>query len=935
MVVRAGWGVAVVLVCGAGQAQTLGTVAGAVTDPSGATVAQAQVTLQPLDPGGGKVQSATTDREGRYTFTSGPGEYVLVVKATGFAESTSEPFTVAAGAPSSVDVRLRIEEQMQQVDVASESGMDTDPSQNGDQLVLKGSDIASLPLQSDQLLQELQGLAGGNSPEIYLNGFSGGQLPPRDTIREIRINQNPYSAQNDTNPVNGRIEILTKPGGGQFHGDFDVNGNTAGLNAPNPFFRSQPSYYSDALYAGVNGPISKHAGFQANANVNDNQTNTAVDAQVLDANLNPVTLTEAVPQPTTTTFLSGRVDLSVGTKSTVMVQYSLYRTAATNGGVGQLTLAEQGYDSATTAQTLQVSNSQILSAKVVNDTRFQYVRSRMHQLPDSVSPALVVQGSFNGGGSNAGKYNDNQDRYELQNYVSAALKTHYFNFGGRLRATRDANESSANYNGQYTFATLTSYQLTLAGQKAGLTPAQIRASGGGASQFSQTAGNPGVAVSVVDGALYFQDDWKVRKNVTLSPGLRFETQNQISDHADFAPRLGVAYSFDQAKDKPPAYVLRGGLGVFYRRFTSGNVLQAARQNGVTQQQYVVNSPDTYPAIPPLSGLGVQTSSTVYQISPSFRAPYLLSATASLQRQLGTHGSVTATYLETRGMHDQLTRNINAPLPGTYDLTSGVGVRPMGGTQNIYQYESGGVDRNHRLNINSRLQFADKFFLWQNYAFQYVRADTSGGFPSNQYNLGQDYGRANNDIRNVLSMGGYAQLPFGFTAGGYLRLTSGAPFNITVGQDLNGDTQFNDRPAFATDLTRPSVVQTAYGNFDMSPVAGQTIIPINYGKGPGYAALNFEVGKHFSFGPVVKPAAGEPAPKLKAGEKPKVEHRFLLEFTVSGSNVFNHVNYALPVGVLPAQGTQVSDSSTLFGKSTGTLYGGAANRTVNLETYFHF
>ena len=932
-----GWGITVLLACGAAQGQGQGqaTVMGVVTDPSGATVAGAQLTLQPLVPGKGSVQVAASERTGRYTVLGKPGDYVLVVKAEGFAVATSEPFTLTADQGTRiVDVPLKIEEQMQQVDVSDSNAMDTDPNENGDQITLKGTDIANLPLQSDQLLQELQGLAGGNSPEVYLNGFSGGSLPPRDTIREIRINQNPFSAQNDVNPINGRIEVFTKPGAAHFDGYVGAYGNTAAFNARNPFITQQPSYYSDGGYGGLNGPITKHSDFNLNGNINNNQTNTAVNAQVLNAVLSQVAFSQAVTAPQTSYNFFSRVDLSIGTKSTVLLQYNLFHNAQTNGGVGQLSLPEQGYDNATTAQTLQVSNSQILSAKVVNDTRFQYVRSRVHQAPVSGAPAVIVQGSFTGGGNNGGSYHDNQDRYELQNYVSAALKTHYLNFGGRLRATRDANQSTANYNGQYIFDTIGSYQVTLQELAAGVTDFNaIRLAGGAASQYSQTAGNPGVAVTVVDAATYLQDDWKIRKNLTLSPGLRFETQNQISDHADFAPRVGVAYSFGAKKDKPPVYVLRGGAGVFYKRFTSGYVLQAARQNGVTQQQYVLSAPNFYapataqsPAA--LAALGGQTSSTVYRVGSGFQAPYLLTAQASLQRSLGSHGTVTATYLETRGVHDQLTRNVNAPLPGTYNpLVPGSGVRPLGGSANIYEYQSGGVDRGHRLGVNGNVRFLDRVFLFGNYQFQYALADTTGGFPSNQYSLTQDYGRANNDVRHQLNIGGNAQLPFHSYVFGYLRATSGAPYNITLGQDLNGDAQFNDRPTFATDLARASVVKTAFGNFDTAPVAGQRVIPVNYGNGPSYVSANMEAGKSFSFGPVVEPPAGAPAAKIVPGKKVEVEHRYTVEFSANAQNIFNHVNYSGPVGTL---------NSPLFGKFTGIANGnGASNRVISVETYLHF
>ena len=298
--------------------------------------------------------------------------------------------------------------------------------------------------------------------------------------------------------------------------------------------------------------------------------------------------------------------------------YSWFQNLQTNAGIGNLSLAEQSFDSESTNQTLQVSNSQIVNAKIVNDTRFQYIRTRTHQTPGSTAPAVSVQGAFNGGGANSGASRDNQDQYELQNYVAAALGKHYFNFGGRLRVGRDANRSQANYNGAFIFSYLTvpsqcplplnqatcsiplnqinSYQVTECGNlpanatgpaavtcaqqgmQTGLTPAQIRAAGGGASQYSVTTGTPNVVVALADLGLFFQDDWKARPNLTLSAGLRFEMQDHIADHGDWAPRMGFAWNPFMVKGKPAKYTVRGGAGIFYRRFTSSSVLQTERQN---------------------------------------------------------------------------------------------------------------------------------------------------------------------------------------------------------------------------------------------------------------------------------------------------------------------------------------------------------------------
>jgi len=274
-------------------------------------------------------------------------------------------------------------------------------------------------------------------------------------------------------------------------------------------------------------------------------------------------------------------------------------------------------------------------------------------------------------------------------------------------------------------------------------------------------------------------------------------------------------------------------------------------------------------------------------------------------------------------------NTNAPLPGTYNISvPGSGTRPFGGTQNIYQYTSEGVLNTQRFTTNFFLHFGNRFVAYGFYQLQSMRTETDGSFASNSYNLGADYGRSANDIRHQATIGSALQLPFHLRATSFLTMRSGAPFNIIVGQDLNGDSIFNDRPAFATDLTRSSVVATKYGIFDTSPLSGQTIIPANYGQGPGLFVVNLNLNKTIGFGPATRPAgaiAAKPAP----GQKPHVDHRFSLDIGVDAQNLFNQVNLASPVGTL---------NSPLFGKSIALAAGSGstgANRIIEISTFFRF
>ena len=925
-----------------------GEIRGVVTDPSGAVIASANIVLASSD---GATTTATSGRDGGFHFPAvKPGTYTLVIEAKGFATTTLDSIEVEAGKLIQQSVKMELPVEQQQVEVKEDSiSVSTTPDNNASATVIKGKDLDALSDDPDELQNELTALAGPaagpNGAQIYIDGFTGGQLPPKSSIREIRINQNPFSAQYDKLGY-GRIEILTKPGTDKLHGNLMIMGNDSAFNSLNPFVSEEPSYYTTFMNGSIGGALGKKASWFGSVFSRNNASNSIINAEVLDVNSNATNYTAAVANPQSRLDISPRFDFQLSDKNTLTVRYMFDRQKQTNSGASLFALQSQAYDVSNYENSLQVSDTQILSPNAVNETRFQYIRAHNNQTPRSTDPTVTVAGAFTGGGSNAGMVRDNQDRFELENYTTMAKGSHAIEFGGRYRLTRDANSTTSGFNGNYIYSSLANYAANKP------------------SEYDVTVGNANTSVSVFDGALFFQDDYKLRPNLTLSYGLRYEAQNQIGDYNDWAPRIGLAWA-PKRGSAPAKTVIRAGYGWFFDRFGSTYVLDAIRRNGTNQQQYVVKNPTFYqnaPSPTELAWLSTVTP-TIYQLAPNLRAGLNMQAAIGVEHQWGKIATTSVTYVNSRGIHQFLTDNVNAFLPGTYDAASGTGIRPNGVNENIYQFQSGGIYNQSQLMVNYSVR-AKRVSLFGFYMLGLAKADTSGAnyFPSNQFNPGADYGRANFDVRNRFLLGGNLQGPYGFSFSPMLVANSGSPFNIVTGQDLNGDNQFNDRPAFATSAST-DVLQTTYGTFDLNPSADATRIPYNYGTGPGQFSMNARMSKSFGIGPKVEggarmnggfggPGGGGPPPGGGPGGggppggglgpgglsgrngPPRMDQaasrKYSLTFAAMARNIFNNVNLAQPVGVL---------QSPLFGKSN-SLAGGffsspASNRSIDLQLTFNF
>jgi hypothetical protein len=959
-----------------------GSVRGQVSDPSGAAVPGAKVAAVSST---GQVKVGVVHPDGTYEIKGlASGTYTVRASAKGFTTFEQANVQVAAGKTLKVDIALKIAEEVEKVEVTEESTkVGVSPQDNASSLVIKGEDLQALSDDPDELQSELEALAGPsagpNGGQIYVDGFTAGQLPPKADILEIRINQNPFSAEYDKVGY-GRIEITTRPGASKFHGQVMGDINASPLNTRNPFSGQQPGYHTDFFNGSVGGPLSKKASFFFTIFRRDIGDDSIVSAFVLDPNtLAQTTLSQAIASPRTLTNLSPRFDLQLSANNVISIRYQFFDNSATNSGIGQLNLASQGMNSHSNEHTLQVSDTQVFSARTLNRFRFQYLHEDSNSAPQisQTTPyTLAVAGAFTGGPNSSGTSSDTQNHYEAQNLTSFFLGKHTLVVGGRVRDVQESSSTNANFNGTFTFPSLNAYQIAAQNLQTCSNNEGTNCTASGATQFSITGGTPLTTTNMLDVGLFAQDDWQLHHNMTLSLGLRWESQTGIRDHSDFAPRLGFAWGLNRAKNAPAKTVLRAGFGMFYDRFAESTLLQAERFNGTTQQQYKVPFPTFFPAIPSISSLSsYAVAPTRYQIDPNLRAPYIIQSAVSIEQQVSKSATVSVTYLNSHGVHQLLTNDINAPVAGTFPLGQPqLGTRPFGNAAgDIYDYQSTGLFNQNQLITNFNLRLNTKLSLGGFYTLGYANSDTGGGLVMNPYNLEQNYGRAGFDVRNRVVLIGNWNLPHRISLSPFMVASSGTPLNITVGQDLFGTGAYNARPALAAPgapcSTSGPIVCTSLGTFNILPASANSIIPPNDYQNPGQFTFNLRLAKTWGFGKEVQRAAstgggfgggrggggggggrggggglgpgglsgGGGGPRgLFGGGGTGANRRFNLTLSANARNLFNDVNLGPRGGVI---GTPLFGLSNSLGGVFGGPGGGggtqASNRRIDFQVTFTF
>ncbi|HEV2765312.1 MAG TPA: carboxypeptidase regulatory-like domain-containing protein, partial [Pyrinomonadaceae bacterium] len=461
------------------QEPAAGSLRGQVTDELGGAVVGANVTLRAVRDGAerdGKnderssangERSAVTDAEGFYSFASlAPGRYRLRASARGFADSEGSELTVAPERATRADVRLRVVLGEEQVTVTA--GARVEPQNNLNALVLAGRDLDSLPVGAGGLPAALHAIAaltaGPNGVQFYVDGFAGGRFPPREAIREVRINQNPFSAEYERIGA-GRVEIVTKPGAEQLHGGAVFDFNDESLNSRNPFAPARAPYQSRLFGLNLGGPIvQKKASFFADFERRSTDDNAVVNALTLGPSFNVAPLSLNVLAPFARTTFGLRSDYQLTAGQALVGRYSFTRHDARNVGAGNFVLPERAYDLNLGEHLFQLSHTAAVGKRAFNEARLQHVFERNSQAAITEAPAVTVLDAFEGGGAQVGRSSVRVSRWELQNHTTVAFEKHALKFGGQFRFASAREHSEHNFNGTYVFAGGLAPRLDAAGE---------------------------------------------------------------------------------------------------------------------------------------------------------------------------------------------------------------------------------------------------------------------------------------------------------------------------------------------------------------------------------------------------------------------------------------------------------------------------------------
>ena len=718
-----------------------------VRDETEAALIHATVTLTDA---AGIPRQVLVDETGVATFAGlAQGNYQISVEAEGF-QSFSGPISLRRGNNTAIATLLvAFREEIEVTEISAEARRD-----NGFSTTLNRDDIDALSDDPDEMAEQLRQMAGPGA-QIFIDGFRGGRLPPKDQIQQIRFNTNSYSAEyHEAGMV--RIEVITRPGMGNWRGMMNFGFRDESMNATNKFATSRGPEQQKRFMFNAQGPLAKgKTGLSISAD-----GNLSYDAQTIVARTPAGEVNDQVRRPVEGVNATVRFEQAIGATGQVRAEYSRREQNRSNLGVGDFDLTDRAYSTDSVVDALRVRNTRTIGKSVFSELRFEATQSANTTTSASSAPTIRVLDQFTSGGAGQMGTREGREFTVAQNF-DFSLAKHMLRAGVLAQGSWWDSDQQTNANGTFTFSSLENY---LAGRP---------------STYSRRVGDPNVSYSQFEAGWYIQDDFRVSRNLNVSVGVRQEVQTHIDDKFNLAPRGAFTYALRKGN-------IRGGYGIFYDWLESSVYEQVVRVDGTHQVDEIIINPSFPEAA---LGSGTSLAASRIQLGPQLTQPTIQQASIGYERPLGEWGNFRTDYMWTRA-HDSLRSvNVNAPVDG---------VRPDPTVGNVTQIESSGRRASDRINVFVLMRYPPVRGLMGNIGYQYANnrnlADSPVALPADSNNPDADWGPAATDIRHRVFFMFNTPLVYGIRGSLQGQYSSAPPYTITTGLDDNGDTVFNDRPA---------------------------------------------------------------------------------------------------------------------------------------------
>ncbi len=894
---------AVLLVPPGAFAQTTGaTLQGTVLDEQGAILPGASVNVENVETG--VERSVATDARGHYRAAAlTPGLYRLRIELGSFAPYVREGLTLTIGQEATIDAVLKLASVQESVTITAASPL-VETTNNTIGTTITRAQLETLPIASRNFTNLAQtapgvtGVGGGgvnaggqlsrnnsflidgasNDDDVVASTRGGFSL---EAVREYIVMANQFAAE--YGQASGAIvNVVTRSGTNQIQGRIFALSRSDKLDAQDPFSKAQGSGeapFSQQRFGGFfGGPVVRDRMHYFGSYEGLRQAETSVVTSPL------VPLNEReIPHDDNSDQFFIKTDHQIGRGHSLAVRYRMDKEADLANSIGGFDTRERGLDTIRHDQDVVANHTAVFTARALNELRFQFARRNIDYDPARFSPPgspAVNRPSGNFGKASNMPQGRREDRAQFINNFSYSRGAHDMKTGFDISLIRVNSYFFNNVDGTFQFRT-----------DAAFNPADLSTY---PFQFTQNIGDPNLHRVNDLYAGFVQDAWRIRSNVTLNLGLRYDTETAFKQAADvpddrdnFAPRLGVVW--DPFRDGKTA--IRGGYGVYYDQAflnVTGNIMLARRFVGVTIVNPGYPDPRSRGSAAPPS----KPSTTV--ASDEVETPNTTQVSVGIKREVVSGLAISADAVHGVGRNLFNGPDINYPDPVT-------GIRPNPDFLRIQQYQTNGNSWYNALllGLERRAGRGPRFGISYTLSRQMRDVEDFGFQAADMANRSAEKARANNDRRHQFVANATWALPAGFQIGALFQARSGLPWNITTGTDNNRDTiTTTDRPDLVNPNGSPDDRTTYFAGF--TGRAGT--LPRNFGTGSRFAMLDTRLSKFVT-----------------------IPHDRRLEVFIEAFNATNRANLGLPTGNL---------SSAAFGEPRA-LATGATPRQVELGFRFDF